>query len=88
DLVTTTPTDITCNDCNKAILNIFVDYFKTHPESAAGLPVSRLCTLFKLWLQQSVVIEIPDTTSSMPTSSSAPPDKGSQLGCHKNGMFI
>ncbi|RIB29610.1 hypothetical protein C2G38_1041709 [Gigaspora rosea] len=34
----TLPTDITCNDCDKAIINTFVNYFKAHPESVADLP--------------------------------------------------
>ncbi|CAG8836965.1 2310_t:CDS:1, partial [Gigaspora margarita] len=33
----TPPTDINCNDCNKAILNTFVNYFKQHPESTTEL---------------------------------------------------
>ncbi|KAF0465980.1 hypothetical protein F8M41_026194 [Gigaspora margarita] len=35
------PTDINCNDCNKAILNTFMNYFKAHSESLAELPVNQ-----------------------------------------------
>ncbi|CAG8773680.1 4837_t:CDS:2, partial [Dentiscutata erythropus] len=35
----TPPTDITCNGCNKAILNIFLNY-KSHPDIMVDLPVN------------------------------------------------
>ncbi|CAG8844703.1 20039_t:CDS:2, partial [Gigaspora margarita] len=40
-LSATFPTDINCNDCNKAILNTFMNYFKAHSESLAELPVNQ-----------------------------------------------
>ncbi|CAG8634537.1 1063_t:CDS:2, partial [Dentiscutata heterogama] len=36
-LSVTPPTIINCTDCNKAILNTFVNYFKAHPESLTEL---------------------------------------------------
>ncbi|CAG8679916.1 10612_t:CDS:2, partial [Dentiscutata heterogama] len=38
-LSATAPTDFNCTDCNKAILNTFMNYFKDHSDAKADLPV-------------------------------------------------
>ncbi|CAG8476107.1 26670_t:CDS:2 [Dentiscutata erythropus] len=38
---TNPPRDINCTDCNKAIVNTFVNFYKAHPESTPELPVSQ-----------------------------------------------
>ncbi|CAG8776985.1 2642_t:CDS:2, partial [Dentiscutata erythropus] len=35
----TQPTDISCSDCNKAILNTFANYFESNPQSVAVLSI-------------------------------------------------
>ncbi|CAG8660300.1 24408_t:CDS:2 [Cetraspora pellucida] len=42
----TIPTDISCTDCNKAILNTFWNFFNAHNESATELPPTVNLTLF------------------------------------------
>ncbi|CAG8607941.1 6792_t:CDS:1, partial [Racocetra fulgida] len=43
----TTPTDINCTDCNKAILNTFVNYFTAHHEALTELPPTVNVTAFQ-----------------------------------------
>ncbi|CAG8791932.1 16762_t:CDS:2 [Gigaspora margarita] len=40
-LNSTQPANLNCNDCNKAILNTFMNYIKQHPESQADLPIDQ-----------------------------------------------
>ncbi|KAF0504109.1 hypothetical protein F8M41_019620 [Gigaspora margarita] len=64
---TDTDFDIICNDCNKAIINSFVNYFKAHPETTAELSADP--TPFENWFTTKCGASFLDGT--IPTSSTS-----------------
>ncbi|CAG8476128.1 26671_t:CDS:2 [Dentiscutata erythropus] len=86
----TPPANISCNDCNKAILNSFANYFKSNPQSVSELSFNT--TSF----ENSVTTQcgssflngtIPNTNGSNPSSGSNPgtgTGSGSNSGSNSN----
>ncbi|CAG8796195.1 20173_t:CDS:2, partial [Racocetra persica] len=88
-----TPTDISCTDCNKAILNTFVNYFTAHPESLNELPPTVNVTAF----QTAVATKcgpsfldgsIPTSTTSTSSSSSTPSAKTNSASMHNPSFML
>ncbi|CAG8791974.1 6898_t:CDS:2, partial [Dentiscutata erythropus] len=71
----TTPTDINCTDCNKAILNIFYNYIKANPASESDLTID--LTSFQTLVTSKCNASFLDGTVPTPTSSSSPTGTGS-----------
>ncbi|RIB29614.1 hypothetical protein C2G38_1041804 [Gigaspora rosea] len=74
----TPPTDINCNDCNKAILNTFVNYFKQHPESTTELSTDS--TSFENLVSTKCGASFLNGTVPTPTSSSTSTSTGADAG--------
>ncbi|CAG8506504.1 2660_t:CDS:2, partial [Dentiscutata heterogama] len=73
----TQPTNLSCSDCNKAILNTFANFFKSNPQSVADLSIDP--TSFESFVTSKCGSSFLDGT--VPNTSS-PPKKSSGISIH------
>ncbi|CAG8776983.1 2641_t:CDS:2, partial [Dentiscutata erythropus] len=81
----TTPTDINCTDCNKAILNIFYNYIKANPASASDLTIDP--TSFQTLVTSKCNSSFLDGAVPTPTSSSSPTAKSGSISMHATSFI-